>query len=262
MDKQVTKCHIYVNHLLMNFKSTLVCQIACMGVNNLQLSGLPHVGRLCYHLTNWSIVTQDHWVLNTVWGYLIDFVSEPHQQSAPNPPHYSSEQTSLINEELTKLLQKQAIQQLEHPVEEGFWSNIFLVPKKDGGQRPVINLKALNQFVNTEHFKMEGIHTVKDLLRHGDWLAKVDLKDAYFVIPIDPTHRRYLRCQVLGKIYQFTCLPFGLSSALWVFTKTLKPVLALLREMGMRLVAYIDDILILGSPRRRPSITRKVWYTC
>ena len=46
-------------------------------------------------------------------------------------------------------------------------------------------------------------------------------------------------------IYQFTCLPFGLSLAPWVFTKTLKPVLALFREMDMCLVAYIDDILIL-----------------
>ena len=48
----------------------------------------------------------------------------------------------------------------------------------------MINLKALNRLVNTEHFKMEGIHTVKDLLKPGDWLAKVDLKDAYFAIPI------------------------------------------------------------------------------
>ena len=154
-----------------------------------------------------------------------------------------------IQEELTKLLKKQAIRQLEHPAEAGFLSNIFLVPKKDGGQRPVINLKALNRLVNTEHFKMEGIHMVKDLLKPGDWLAKVDLKDAYFAIPIHQTHWRYLRFQALGKTYHFTCLPFGLSSAPWVFTKTLKPVLALLREMGMRLVAYIDDILILAESK-------------
>ena len=188
--------------------------------------------------------------LGTKYG-LIDFVLEPQQQSPPNPPHCSLDQTNLIHDKLTKLLQKQAIQLVDQPAETGFLSNIFLVPKKDGGQRPVINLKALNQFVNTEHFKMEGIHTVKDLLRQGDWLAKVHLKDAYFAIPIHLTHRRYLKFQALGNQYHFTCLPFGLSSAPWVFTKTLKPVLALLREMGMRLVAYIDDILILAESKER-----------
>ena len=116
--------------------------------------------------------------------------------------------------------------------ETGFYSNIFLVPKKSGGQR-LINLKALNQFIHPEHFKMEGIHTLRDLMRPGDWLGKMDLKDAYLVIPIDQTHRDYLRFQFVGKTYHFTCLPFGLSSAPWVFTKTLKPALALLRARGV-----------------------------
>ena len=96
---------------------------------------------------------------------------------------------------------------------------------------------------------MEGIHTLKDLLRPGDWLAKVDLKDAYFSIPIHPEHRCFLMFPFLGKTYQFNCLPFGLSSAPWVFTKTLKPISALLREMGVRMIVYIDDILILAESR-------------
>lgn len=69
---------------------------------------------------------------------------------------------------------------------EGFYSTLFLVPKKNGEMRPVINLKQLNQWVETPHFKMEGISTLWDLLRAGDWMVKVDLKDAYFTIPIDP----------------------------------------------------------------------------
>ena len=64
-----------------------------------------------------------------------------------------------------------------------------IVPKKDGGMRPVINLKSLNEYVVPQHFKMEGIHTLKDLLRRSDWMTKIDLKDAYFTIPIHSTSR-------------------------------------------------------------------------
>ena len=96
-----------------------------------------------------------------------------------------------------------------------------------------------------------GIHTLRDLVNPEDWLAKADLKDAYFAIPIHHSHHQYLRFYFHGKCYQFQCLPFGLSSAPWVFTKTLKPVLALLREMGVRLIAYIDDILVLVESREQ-----------
>jgi len=159
----------------------------------------------------------------------------------------STEQLQLIREEVAEMVQKGAVEQI-HP-SKGFYSNLFLVPKKDGGQRPVINLKALNQFVQKQHFKMEGIHNLKDLLQPGDWLGKVDLKDAFFTIPIHANHRQYLRFMFLEKAYQFTCLPFGLSSAPWVFTKTLKPALALLRQKGVRLIAYMDDILLLAESR-------------
>ena len=52
---------------------------------------------------------------------------------------------------------QRAVEEIHNPlVREGFYSNMFLVPKKDGRQRPVFNLKKLNTFVHTPHFKMEG----------------------------------------------------------------------------------------------------------
>ena len=47
--------------------------------------------------------------------------------------------------------------------------------------------------------------------------------------------------------FQFTCLLFSLSSTPWVFTKTLRPVAAKLRELGIQLVIYLDDILVIAS---------------
>jgi len=57
--------------------------------------------------------------------------------------------------------------------------------------RPVINLKQLNKWVETPHFKMEGIQTLRDQLKTGDWMVKVDLKDAYFTISIHKAHQQY-----------------------------------------------------------------------
>jgi len=58
------------------------------------------------------------------------------------------------------MLEKRAVRVI-HPNQSEFVSQIFLVPKKDRGHWPVVNLKALNRFIVEEHFKMEGLHMIK-----------------------------------------------------------------------------------------------------
>uniref|UniRef100_A0A1X7UZQ7 Reverse transcriptase domain-containing protein n=1 Tax=Amphimedon queenslandica TaxID=400682 RepID=A0A1X7UZQ7_AMPQE len=100
---------------------------------------------------------------------------------------------------------------------------------------------------------MEGIHTLKSLLRKGDWHVKIDLKDAYFSIPIKQQHRKFLCFQFKNKLYLFNCLPFGLASAPWVFTKTLKPIAALGWELVIQLVVYLDNILLMAETKEKTS---------
>ena len=78
---------------------------------------------------------------------------------------------------------------------------------------------------------------------------RINLKDAYFSVPIHPQHRNFLRFRWQGKCFQFTCLPFGLASAPWVFTKVLKPVLGFLQSRGIRCVIYLDNLLLLHQNR-------------
>jgi hypothetical protein len=87
--------------------------------------------------------------------------------------------------------------------------NIFLVQTKTGDFRPVINLKPLNQFVDKIQFKMEHIQMVLNAISPGDYMVSLDLKDAYFSVPIFQPHRKYLRFLWQSKLFEFTCLPFG-----------------------------------------------------
>ncbi|XP_078497067.1 uncharacterized protein LOC144753171 [Lissotriton helveticus] len=87
-------------------------------------------------------------------------------------------------------------------------------------------------------------------LNPGDWMVALDLQDAYFHIPVLPAHRRYLRFMVGHEHFQFTVLPFGLTSAPRVFTKVMAVVAAHLRRLGVSVFPYLDDWLLkAGSPQ-------------
>ena len=221
---------------------------ALINTMNLSISCQRLAGRVAHFLPNWEVLTQDQWVLQTVAGYQLELTTTPYQTQVPHQIRCSPENKGQITTEVQELLDKGAIRETQL-TPQNFVSQIFLVEKKGGGQRPVINLKGLNQFVKTEHFKMEGLHLLPDLLQPQDWMVKMDLKDAYLQIPIHPDHQHLLTFQWEEKTYMFQCLPFGLSAAPRVFTKLLKPVVGFLRQNGCRLIIYLDDMLMLHQDR-------------
>ena len=125
-------------------------------------------------------------------------------------------------------------------------SNLFLVGNKDGGQRSEINLKELNAFFPYTHFKMEGIHVLKDILIPGDFMCKMDLKSAYFTVLLHQDSQKLVWFIWEGKINQFLCLCFGLGPAPLTFTKIMKILISLLRRLNIRIAIFLDDVLLLG----------------
>ena len=218
---------------------------AVRDLNLSQVEGdFPIGGRLRFFLQNWEKLTQDSFILLTVQGMQIPFMEIPVQTSFQNQTP-SLKNATLIDVEVQDMLQKGAIIEVL-PCKDQFLSPVFLVPKKDGGNRPVINLKKLNQYIEYQHFKMEGIQALKSLIKKGDYMVKLDLKDAYFSLPIHKAFRKYLRFAWKGKIYEYQVLGFGLAVGPRYFTKTLKPVIAFLRRLGIRIVIYLDDMILLN----------------
>ncbi|KAK5935335.1 hypothetical protein CgunFtcFv8_020704 [Champsocephalus gunnari] len=83
------------------------------------------------------------------------------------------------------------------------------------------------------------------LVRQNDWFTSVDLKDAYFHIPVYYPHRKYLRFAFQGVCYEYRVLPFGLSLSPRVFVRCTEAAIAPLRQQGIRLETYLDDWLLL-----------------
>ena len=131
----------------------------------------------------------------------------------------------------------------------GFYSHLFVVWKTSGSWRPVIDLSHLIRFVDVSHFQMETIQSVLLSVRQGDWMASIDLKEAFLQVPVHPASRHFLRFMFRGTVYQFKALCFGLSTAPQVFTRVMAPVSAILHSLGIRMRRYLDDWLVQSSSR-------------
>ena len=103
-------------------------------------------GRIKEFLPAWKLLTKDQELLALVEGYQIPLLIEPVQEKAPKIPNLNLEQQKLVDLEVKAMLEKDSISKVCHSKGE-FLSSLFLISKKGGGNRPVINLKDMNRFI-------------------------------------------------------------------------------------------------------------------
>ncbi len=195
-------------------------------------------------LAAWKLLPSiSKWVLQTVErGYRILFGSPPPRFNGIVSTVVGPEQAPVLEQEVNTLLKKEAIEvvpSLERA--SGLYSRYFIAPKKDGGLRPILDLRQLNCSVMRLKFKMLTIKQVASQIRSEDWFVTIDLKDAYFHVSILPQHRKFLRFAFGGEAYQYRVLLFGLALSPRTFTKCVDASLAPLRLQGIHILNYIDD---------------------
>ena len=207
-------------------------------------------GNIAHWVHNWFKISRDSWVLAMVRGVQLDFVGLPVQVREPFPFRLGPDERLAMSGEVFKLEKKGIIERAE-PVEGQFLSNVFLRPKSSGGFRLILDLTELNLFLEREHFKMCSFQTALEMMRPGAFMGSVDLRDAYYSVPMAPEFRQFLRFIWEGQLFQFVGMPNGLSSAPRIFTKILTPVFAKLREEGHECFPYIDDSFVIADTQEK-----------
>ena len=208
-------------------------------VDNFRAGGIRH------HLDTWRAFTSDKYILDIVEnGLKLNFTADA-PSKVPFEYKRSQNETRVIDEEVFKLLSKEVIS--ASCVNNGdYFSNLFTRLKKDGSYRTILNLKFLNEECETHHFKMESLKHAIHMIRPGAYLASIDIKDAFYSVPIHPSHKKYLKFMWKGQPYQFEAMPNGYLDAMRVFAKLLKPVFSTLRQQGYISIIYVDDTLLYG----------------
>ena len=121
----------------------------------------------------WDSIKVKSWVRSIVaQGYLIPFKKLPQFVSIRVTPIAGVYKQVLLDEVQT-LLQKGAIERVQNRTQEGYYSMYFLVPKKTGDLRPILNLKPINHTIHKTSFKMETLQTIITAIQPEHWLATI-----------------------------------------------------------------------------------------
>jgi hypothetical protein len=200
---------------------------------------------LKHFVSQWETITSDKVILQNVQGIKLDFIEKPFQTSVPFPYPRTQKESEIIDQEIGRIHELGVIEEVQHTTGE-FISNIFIKTQKLGKHRLILNLVELNEYVEYHHFKMDNLENAIKLMKPNAFQASVDIKDAYYSIPIHEDDRKYLRFQWRDKLFQYNVLPNGLSSGPRIFTKLCKPIYATLRKLGYTNLGYIDDTYLQG----------------
>ncbi len=118
-------------------------------------------------------------MLNIVKGYRIEFDSTPYQTFRPRPLRLENNSQNQLDEALQEFLRLGIIVPCDYD-EDGFYSTLFPIAKRDKSAHIIFDLSNLNWFVKYDHFKMDTVKQAIELITKDCYFASVDFKHAYY----------------------------------------------------------------------------------
>lgn len=148
----------------------------------------------------------------------------------------------LINEELDKMLELGVVE----PSNSAWSSPIFLIDKPDGTKRFTVDFRKVNQVSRKDAYPLPQVTSILDRLRDARYLSSMDIKSAYWQIPLDPASKEKTAFTIPGRgLFQFTTMPFGLANAPATWQRFVDSILG--PKLEPFVFVYLDDIIIVTS---------------
>lgn len=159
------------------------------------------------------------------------------QRYYPVPPF----KQKILDTEIEEMLRLGVIEPSKSP-----WSSpVCLVKKKDDSYRFCIDFRKLNFVTRKDSYPIPYISAILDRLRNARFISSIDIKSAFWQIPLSQSSRELTAFTVPGRnLYQFVRMPFGLTNAPATWQRVVDRVLG--ADLENNVMVYLDDIIIIS----------------
>jgi hypothetical protein len=159
-----------------------------------------------------------------------------------------SAKTRPMNEPARESLRRITLEQLSkniiEPSTSRFSSAVVLVPKNGGGVRFAIDYRALNKEIDADAYTLPNVAEALSSLHGCKQFSAVDMKEAFWSIPLAERVREYTAFQTPDGLMQYRRMPMGLKTASAVFCRHVDKMLGAMK--WTKVLAYVDDLLVFG----------------
>ena len=144
-----------------------------------------------------------------------------------------------VEEAVSELVSSKRV--VQTPFKPWVVSPLSVSTNKSGKKRLILDLRLLNKLIWKQKIRFEDWKIASEYFEKDSFCFKFDLSKGYHHINIFPGHQTFLGFCVKGKYYCFSVLPFGLSSAPYIFTKVLREMVKYWKSHCIKIVMFLDD---------------------
>lgn len=163
----------------------------------------------------------------------------PGAELKPSPMYRCSPYIQkFVDEEIERMKRMDIIE----PCNSEYASPLLPVKKANGKFRVCLDSRRVNEATKNDAYPMPNLHEVLHRLEQAKYFSVIDLKEAYWQIPLSESSRNYTAFRTKNGLYRFKVMPFGLKSAPFTMSKLMNLVIG--TELQPNVWVYLDDIII------------------